>query len=162
MLFTDPIFTFPDTILATGVDRKSIENWMVHGHVTPSADAARRDRRFSLADMLQIVLLRRLRDPINVQAATAAFIATEAVNNYAPHADADLVDIWQGGELGATSYRPAYELTKDANGELRATERGDRAHDGVMIVLPVGLLARGLFAKAKLIIDARLAQKVDA
>jgi hypothetical protein len=153
-VFTDPAFSFPDTILITGADRKSIENWMTHGHITPSGGDSGRKRRFSLENHLTIALLQRLRETFNVQAATAAFIAVEATRDYVPMAEADMLDIWAGGDIGATTYRPTYSLTRDENGVLRAAERDDVKLDDVMLVLPVGLIARALFAKAKLIMDA--------
>jgi hypothetical protein len=147
--FNDPQFTLPEAIRATGVERKTIENWMVHGHIAPSLDAQGRDRRFSLWDMLEIVVMHRLRDPFNVQAKTAAHLARDFVNTYSARADRDMADIEMGRPIGETDYRPATSLRRDDNGELRAFRESESLIDDVMIVVPVGLLARNLFAKAK-------------
>jgi hypothetical protein len=149
--FNAPEFTYPEAIRATGVDRKSIENWMTHGHIVPSLDASGRDRRFSLWDMLQIVVLQRLREPFNVQAGTAAYIAREVVNTYAHRADQDMAEIVKGTANGATDYRPTYGLARDDSGQLRAAERDDADGDTISIVLPVGNWARSLFAEAKIL-----------
>ena len=137
-----------------GPDRTSIENWMRAGTIIPALDLPGEDRRFSLENLLQIEILSRLRDRFKVQAGTAGFIAAEAVRDYLPRADRDLIEVWGGGAIGATDYRPTYGLTRGDDGDLRAAQRGDIEEDDVMIVIPVGLLARGLFAKAKAVVDA--------
>lgn len=152
-VFENPAFTFPQTIHMTGVDRKTIENWMNHGHVRASGEAARRDRRFSIEDMLRIVLMSRLREAFKVEAATAGYIAADATLNYGPRAENDLREVWQGGAIGATDYRPTYGLSVGADGEKRAAQRDDHPEDGIMIIIPVGLIARSLFAKAKIYMD---------
>jgi hypothetical protein len=100
--------------------------------------------------MLQIVVLHRLREPFNVQAGTAAHIAREAVDVYAPRADSDMAEIWSGRPIGETTYRPSYGLTRGDDGQLRATRRGgDTDGESVMVIIPVGLLARNLLRRGR-------------
>ena len=128
---------------------------MTHGHIVLWHDGTGRDRRFSLWDLLQIVVLHRLREPFNVQAGTAAHIAREVVDAYAARADRDLAEIWAGRRIDDTDYRPMYGLTRDEDRQLRATNQGEAPDDTVMIIIPVGLLARSLFANSKIILGQR-------
>ena len=153
MQFHDPQFSVAQTTLLTSVDGKTIDNWITHGHIAPG-EGKGRERRFSLRQLLTIAILDRLRSNFNVQAATASFIAHRMAEDYEPQASGDLQSIWAGGAISATSYRPTYELLRGDDGELRAFERDDNPADGTMIIVPVGLMARGLFAKVKALREA--------
>lgn len=153
--FDDYSFSVPETLQITGVDRKTFENWLTHGHIPQGANWGR-ERRFCFADLLTIKLVEVLRSRFKVQVATASFLAHKMVEDYAPRFPQDCEEIYAGKGIGATSYRPAYDLVKKQDGSLEAVTGEQISDDSMMIVVPVGIFARGIIWSEKARIESLL------
>lgn len=161
--YDEPLFLREQALRLIRADESTLDNWLRHKHVIPTGEKGK--RLFSPNNLIQAELIYSLANTFKVPPAIGRVIADEAIKEYRAFADVDLVDIWSGANLGSVPDgdpdRTMLSLVRDQDGSLRAHERGDRAEDEVMIVLPTRLIARSVFAKMKVLMEAAT-EKVTA
>ena len=161
--YDDPLFTRDQALTMIRADESTYDNWLRHGHLVLTGE--KKNRRLSPNNLIQAELIYSLANTFKVPPAVGKVIADEALAEYRAHADADILDIWQGSHFASApdgnAGRTTLSLLRDASGSLRAWEPTDKAEDEVMIVLPVRLIARSVFAKMKVLMEAAT-EKVPA
>ena len=161
--YDDPLFTRDQALAMVRADESTFDNWLRHGHLVPSGE--KKSRRFSSNNLIQAELIYSLASTFKVPPTIGRAIAENAIAGYRQFADADILDIWNGAAFGSIPDgdpgRTQLSLVRTASGELRAWERGDRQEDEVTLILPTRLIARSVFAKMKLVMEA-VTDKVPA
>jgi hypothetical protein len=158
--YDDPIFTREQALAMVRADENTFDNWLRHGHLV--ANGEKKKRRFSPNNLIQAELIYSLANTFKVPPSIGRDIADNAIAEYRHIADVDILDVWQGSHFGSVPDgdpgRTTLSLVRDASGSLRAWEPTDKAEDEVMIVLPVRLIARSVFAKMKVLMEAATAK----
>ncbi|MFD1105066.1 hypothetical protein [Sphingobium olei] len=161
--FDEPIFARDMALAMLRADETTLDNWLRHGHVVPAGPKGK--RLFSPMHLIEAELIYSLANTFRVPPGIGRAIALDAIAEYRQFADADILDIWNGSGIGSLADggagRTVMSLVRGSDGELRAWERGDRQEDEVTLVLPTRLIARSVFAKMKVMMEA-VTKKVPA
>jgi hypothetical protein len=141
-----PFFGQPDAVLLTQVDNDTLDNWVRYKHVLPVRVGKR--RMFSFLDLLRVDLMWMLARTFRTEVGVAEHIAGKAAKNYLDGFDNDRADILNGVPWAALRGNDRgdfhYDLTRDVDGQLRATTPDDDPAASVMLVLPARLIGRRL------------------
>ncbi len=146
--FEHPLFPLAIFLKITPEDRTTIENWLRSGALVASKNDDR-GKYFSMADLLKVELMHRLRSRLGIPPATAGKIADQMIADYLPRAGDDLLSIIDNAAaVDETDYFPTYSIGRSEDGEILAS-LGQGAWDDPVLTLPVGILGRLTAAKAQ-------------
>ncbi|VVT16343.1 hypothetical protein SPHINGO361_140017 [Sphingomonas sp. EC-HK361] len=158
-LLRDPIFGIDDLVTLTRepLHIEVAKSWVKHGHIKPVHVDGR--RRFSAIQLLHADLVGLLAFTMKVPPSIGSAIADNAIAEY-DSIEGDFLEVFNGKHFAAPpasggNGKMTFNLVRTPGDILRPWQPGDREEDGVMIVLPVALVARGLFAKMRVLIEAR-------
>ena len=161
----EPIFLHGDVVGMTRLDDDLLESWVRYKHVDPRKVGKR--RKYSVAGVVEAELMYHLAYVLKVPPSIGKFVAELALAEYRDrYFNVDLLDIWSGTEFtdlphpedGGTTF----EMARTPGGVLRGAQQGDAPQDSVVITIPTRLLARSVFAKMKIFMDARRADTDQA
>lgn len=159
--YDQPIFSRDQALMMIRADANTLDNWLRHGHVVPAGEKGR--RLFSPNHLIQAEVIYSLANTFRVPPAIGKVIADDAIAEYRSFADVDILDIWSGADFNVIpngeGERTTLSLVRGENGDLRAWLPGDRPESEITLVLPTRHLARSVFAKMKIVMDAVLSKE---